>query len=77
LHPAEVSFAAVFSLAVATGLFALAHAGLDAALALFRGDGEARRRRWLAAAALLAVAVAALRGAGDRIVDHVDHSKRL
>jgi hypothetical protein len=72
LRPAEVAFAAVFSLAVATGLFALAHAALDAGLALFRGEGDERRRRWLAgatlcaggAAALLAAAVAALRGTG-------------
>lgn len=70
-RPAEVAFAAVFSLAVATGLFALAHAGVDAALALFRGEADGRRRRWLSAAALacggsatlLAAAVAALRGA--------------
>lgn len=70
VHPAEVTFAIVFSLAVATGLFALARSGLDAALALFQGDADLRRRRWLAAgglaaggaAVLLAAAVAALRG---------------
>jgi hypothetical protein len=67
--PAEVTLAAVFSLAVATSLFALAHAAVDAAVTLFRGDADDRRRRWLAsaalatggAAALVAAAVAALR----------------
>jgi hypothetical protein len=76
-RPAEVAFAAVFSLAVATGLFALAHAALESGLAAFRGDGDDRRRRWNAAASLgagaaatlLAAAVAALRGsaAGPRL----------
>jgi hypothetical protein len=68
--PAELALAAVFSLAVATGLFALAHASVDAAAELFRGDADPRRRRWLAPAALatgggatlVAAAVAALRG---------------
>lgn len=77
VRPAEVSLAGVFSLAVATGIFALVHAGTDAALALARGDADERRRRWLAAAsvssggaaALLAAAVAALHGsaAGPRL----------
>jgi hypothetical protein len=76
-RPVEVAFAAVFSLAVATGLFALAHAAVDAGLALARGDADERRRRWSAAAALacggaaalLAGAVAALRAgaAGPRV----------
>ncbi len=67
-RPADVAFASVFSLGVAAGIFALAHAALTAALALFRGDADDRRRRWLASAAigagggavLLAAAVAAL-----------------
>ena len=49
---AELALAILFALAVATGLFALAHAGIDAAASLFRGDGDDRRRRWLASAAL-------------------------
>jgi len=67
-RPAEVAFASVFSLGVAAGIFALAHAALSTALALFRGDADDRRRRWLACAVmaagagavLLAAAVAAL-----------------
>jgi len=67
-RPADVAFASVFSLGVAAGIFALAHAALTAALALFRGDADDRRRRWLASAVigagggavLLAAAVAAL-----------------
>jgi hypothetical protein len=69
-HPAELAFATLFALAVAAGLFALVHAGLDAAAALFRGDTDGRRRRWLASAAiasggaatLVAGAVAGFRG---------------
>ena len=68
--PADVALAAAFALAVATGIFALVHAGVETALALFRGDADERRRRWLASAtlaagggaAVLATAVAALPG---------------
>jgi hypothetical protein len=71
VRPAEVAFAAAFSLGVATGVFALVRAAVDAALALARGDADARRRGILGASALscalaaglLAAAVAALRGA--------------
>ncbi len=59
-RPAEVVFAAIFALAVGTGIFALAHAALAAALELFHGDGDDRRRRWLASAALGAGLLAAL-----------------
>lgn len=67
-RPAEVAFASVFSLGVAAAVFALADAALTAGLALFRGDADDRRRRWLASAllgagslaVLLASAVAAL-----------------
>ena len=51
-RPGEVVLAAIFALAVGAGLFALAHAGLAATLELFRGDGDDRRRRWLASASL-------------------------
>ena len=50
--PAEVGLASVFALAVATGLFALVQSALDSGVALFRGDADHRRRRWLAAATL-------------------------
>ncbi len=59
-RPAEVLFAAIFALAVGTGIFALTHAGLAAGLELFRGDADDRRRRWLASAALGAGLLAAL-----------------
>ncbi len=70
-RPGEVVLAAIFALAVGAGLFALAHAGLAATLELFRGDGDDRRRRWLASASLgtgllataIASAVASLPGA--------------
>ncbi|HEY6003303.1 MAG TPA: hypothetical protein VIV57_10555, partial [Anaeromyxobacter sp.] len=46
-RPAEVAFVAVFALGVAAGLFALADAALAAAMRLFTGDDDARRRRYL------------------------------
>jgi hypothetical protein len=46
-RPADVLFVGVFALAVAAGLFALAHVGLGALVAAHRTDGDARRRRWL------------------------------
>jgi hypothetical protein len=62
-RPAEVLFVAVFALGVAAGLFALADAGLGAAVRLFRFDDDVRRRRYLgagaASSALLLLAVAA------------------
>jgi hypothetical protein len=76
-RPAELAFALIFALAVATGLFALVHAGIDAAAVLVRGDADDRRRRWLGwaalacggAASLVAGAVAEARGppAGPRL----------
>jgi hypothetical protein len=59
-HPADVVFAAVFALGVAVGVFALAHVGVGAALALFRGDVDERRRPSLGVAALGAVSMASL-----------------
>jgi hypothetical protein len=59
-RPAELAFATIFALAIATGLFAFAHAGLDAAAMLFRGDADVRRRRWLASAALASGGAASL-----------------
>ncbi len=47
---ADVAFVAVFALGVAAALFALAHAGLEALGAAYRGDADVRRRRWLVAA---------------------------
>jgi hypothetical protein len=71
-RPAEVTFISIFALGVAAGLFALAHAGLQAAASLVRGEDDARRRRWLALGAagsaavsvLIAGAMAALAPAG-------------
>lgn len=61
LHrPLELGFAAIFALGVAAGLFALAHGGVAAALALFQGDVDDRRRRWLALATLGAASMASL-----------------
>lgn len=61
-RPADVAFAAVFALGISAGLFALVHAALQALSALTEGGGDARRNRWLVAAAsgagLLAVTVA-------------------
>jgi hypothetical protein len=59
-RPADVAFAAVFALGVAVGVFALAHVGVAAALEMFRGDVDERRRPWLGAAALGAVSMASL-----------------
>jgi hypothetical protein len=62
-RPAEVAFVAVFALGVAAGLFALADASLGAAIRLFRGDDDVRRRRFLAAGAGAAAVLPVLLGA--------------
>jgi hypothetical protein len=62
-RPAEVAFVAVFALGIAAGLFALADAALTAAVQLFRGEEDLRRRRYLAAGAAAAVAFSVLVGA--------------
>jgi hypothetical protein len=59
-RPAEVALASVFALGVAAGVFALTHVGLRAAASLVAEGPDARRRRWLGAAALGAGALAAL-----------------
>jgi hypothetical protein len=59
-RPADVVFAAVFALGVAVGLFALAHVGIVAALAVFKGAVDDRRRPSLGVAALGAVSLASL-----------------
>lgn len=59
-RPAEVLFVSVFALGVALGLFALAHAGLQALAGAFEVEPDARRRRWLAVGAAGAGALASL-----------------
>jgi hypothetical protein len=71
-RPVEVAFISVFALGVAAGLFALAHVGLRAGVALFRDDVDGRRRQLLnftaigtaCLATLVAAAVAGLQPAG-------------
>lgn len=59
-RPGEVVAVLLFALGVAAALFALARAGLSAAGALARGEGDATRRRWLAATGSGAAALAML-----------------
>lgn len=59
-RPGEVVSVLLFALGVAAALFALARAGLAAADALARGEGEPPRRRWLAATAAGAGALSAV-----------------
>jgi hypothetical protein len=59
-RPLETAFAALFALGVSAALFALGHAGVDAAVAASRGDGDPRRRRLLGSAAGAAAVLAAL-----------------
>jgi hypothetical protein len=59
-RPAEVIFAATFALGIAVGLFALAHAALDAAAAIAKGGDDRRHRGWLGAAAAGAAVLSAL-----------------
>ncbi len=67
-RPGDVVSVSLFALGVSASLFALAHAGLGAAAELSAGGTDARRQRWLVAAAgaagvftaLIATSVAAL-----------------
>jgi hypothetical protein len=57
-RPVDLAFVAVFALGVAVALFLFAQVALGRALDLFRGDADARQRRWLAAASAGASAAA-------------------
>jgi hypothetical protein len=71
-RPVELAFVTVFALGVAAGLFALAHAAVAAALALFQGDADDRRRGWLALAALGAASMASLVAISVAALPHGD-----
>jgi hypothetical protein len=59
-RPVDAVFAAGFGFGVAVAIFALAHAGLEAAITGYRGEDDVRRRRWLGATGAGAAALAGL-----------------